>query len=108
MTSEFRDEKLRESLMHLAAEFVLLNSNRTSLITVTNLALKDYGRSATVLFTVLPATKEHDALDFLKRSRSDFREFVKLKLQVRLIPRFDFEIDLGEKNRQKIDELSRS
>ena len=50
--------------------------------------------------------KEKAALDFLKRIRSEFRTHLMEKARMRRIPFFDFEIDYGEKNRQKIDEIS--
>ena len=51
---------------------------------------------------------EKAALDFLKRQRSAFREFAMEKSRMGRIPFFDFELDSGEKNRQKIDEISRN
>ncbi len=44
----------------------------------------------------------------MKRKRAEFREFFKGKARMRALPFFDFEIDKGEKNRQKIDEIARS
>ncbi len=104
--SEFRSEKLNELFMHCSAEFVALNSNRTSLITVTNFVLSDDEKRATIFVTVLPTDKEKGALEFLKRQRPELREFIKKKVRTRVIPFVDFAIDNGEKNRQKIDLLS--
>ena len=103
----YRDQKLREALLHIAATFVAESSNRTSLITVTGMTLSPDGKNADILVTVLPRDKEKEALDFLKRQRSDFRKCVQEKILTRSIPLFDFNIDHGEINRQKIDELSR-
>jgi ribosome-binding factor A len=36
------------------------------------------------------------------------REFLKKNMRTKIIPFVDFAIDLGEKNRQKIDELLRA
>ena len=55
---------------------------------------------------MLPVDKEKAAYDFLKRMRSEFRTYLMGKARMRRIPFFDFEIDGGEKNRQKIDEIS--
>lgn len=104
--SDFRSQKLNELFMHCAAEFVALNSNRTSLITVTNFILSDDEKRATIFITVLPTDKEKGALDFLKRQRPEMREYIKSKVRTRAIPFVDFVIDNGEKNRQKIDLLS--
>ena len=101
-----RNEKLKEFIRIIAAEFIQRESNGTSLITITNVSLSDNGGQSTIYFTVLPADKEKAALDFLKRMRGEFRTHLMEKARMRRIPFFDFEIDFGEKNRQKIDEIS--
>jgi ribosome-binding factor A len=107
VNKEARGGRMKEIIRVLATSFISLESNYTSLITVTGVDLSKKGDHATVMFTVLPEDKEDDALDFLKRKRADFREYVKKESRLARIPFFDFEIDMGEKNRQKIDEISR-
>lgn len=102
-----RHERLQEELRHLAGRFLTLNSNKSSLITVTAVRLSPDDKIATVLFTVFPDEFEKTALEFAKRKRSDFKEFVRQESIIARIPHLDFEIDLGEKNRQRIDELSK-
>ncbi len=107
MTSD-RDQKLKDVIREAAAEFLQREGNYTSILTVTDVSLSDRGSQATIFFTVLPENKEKGALDFVKRKRADFRDFFKNKARMRALPFFDFAIDKGEKNRQKIDEISRS
>lgn len=95
-----------ETFSHLAAEFINKESNRQSLITVTGTRMSSDGKRADILLTVLPEDKEYDAIEFLKRKRSEFRDFVKTNTRGRIIPLFDFVVDEGEKNRQEIDRLS--
>ena len=57
------------------------------------------------IITVFPEIHEKTALEFAKRKRSEFKEFVKENSKLGRIPMMDFEIDFGEKNRQKIDSL---
>ena len=102
-----RNEKVRNLIKELAAQFLGRENNRTSLITVTDCNVSPDLKKATIFFTVLPTNKEHDALEFSKRKRSDLREFFKKNMQTKSIPFIDFSIDQGEKNRQKIDELLR-
>ena len=45
-------------------------------------------------------------LAFAKRKRSEFREYLKKHSALQRLPTVDFEIDYGEKNRQRIDEIS--
>ncbi|MDO8510207.1 MAG: ribosome-binding factor A [bacterium] len=101
-----RNEKVAELLKHLAAEFLQSESNRRSLITVTGIRLKDDLSKAAILVTVYPAEKEEAALDFIKRRVSDLKDYVKKHSRLGRVPLLSFEIDAGEKNRQKIDELS--
>ena len=91
--------------MKLAADFVERVSNKKSIITITSIDLSPDMKEAKVLFTVLPDSGEERALEFLKRQRSDFRDYVKKDWNMKFIPFFDFELDKGEKHRQRIDEL---
>lgn len=103
-----RDQKLKDVIREAAAEFLQREGNYTSILTVTDVSLSDRGNEATIFFTVLPENKEKGALDFVKRKRADFRLYFKNKARMRALPYFDFEIDKGEKNRQKIDEIARN
>jgi ribosome-binding factor A len=105
---EHRDEKLKDLIKKNAAEFMQRESNYTSIITITDVSISDRGQRATIFFTVLPDSKEKAALGFAKRSRAEFREFFAKNARMRALPFFDFEIDGGEKNRQHIDEISRT
>ncbi len=100
-----RQERVKELLRHLAAEFVSSAANTTPLITVTDVRVPPNFSEATVLVTVYPDRDEEAALLFLKRKRGELRTFVKARTKLKTIPRFDFTIDEGEKKRQRIDEL---
>ncbi len=105
-TQEHKDGRMKDIIKTLAAEFVERESNRTSLITITHVELIDRGREARIYVTVLPDSMSDDALDFLKRMRSDLRSYVTEKSRLFRIPKFDFLLDVGEKNRQRIEEIS--
>ena len=60
--NSLRDEKMMGQIKELAARFFSLESNRTSLITVTSVSLSDNGKEATVFFTVFPEDKEDAVL----------------------------------------------
>lgn len=104
--SENKKIRAEKIIRDLAANFLTMESNRKSLITVTRVEIRGGGKTANIFFTVLPENQEKAAIDFAKRKRSDFREFVKSNSRLMIIPFFDFEIDKGEKARQKIDGLS--
>ncbi len=100
-----RNERIKEILHDMAARFLTVHGNGSSLMTVTHVDLTPDGKRATILFTVFPQDFEKTALEFAKRKRSDFKEFVKDNSKLGRIPLLDFNIDSGEKNRQKIDTL---
>ncbi len=100
--------KVTENIMHLAAEFFRLKSNRRSLITITKADLSPNFSESTIYFTVLPTEYEEEALNFAKRKRREFKLYVKKHVSMKKIPFFDFAIDEGEKHRQRIDEISRN
>ena len=103
-----RSEKIIEILRDLGARFLLLHGNKSSLMTVTRVELTRDEKCATIFFTVFPVNFEKTALEFAKRKRSEFKAFVKENSKLGMIPMMDFEIDFGEKNRQKIDNLLNS
>ncbi|HZS42766.1 MAG TPA: ribosome-binding factor A [Candidatus Paceibacterota bacterium] len=102
----YRQEKTTELIRHLASEFIERESGGNGLITITHVSVSDDYKEAMILFTVYPEKEEKAALDFLKRRRTDFKHYVKQKSRIGRVPFFDFELDYGEKNRQKIDAIS--
>ncbi|HBB49359.1 TPA: hypothetical protein DEQ22_01830 [Candidatus Nomurabacteria bacterium] len=103
-----RNEKVANQIKELAAQFLERENDRTSLITVTTASCSPDLKRATIFITVLPDSKERAALGFVKRQLKELREFLKKNIPIKIIPFLDAEIDLGEKNRQKIDELLRN
>ena len=102
-----RNEKVANQIKELAAQFLERENDRTSLITVMYATCSPNLKRATIFITVFPVTKENSALMFVKRRLKDLREFLKKNMPIKIIPFLDVAIDLGEKNRQKIDELLR-
>lgn len=103
---DYRDIRQKELLGHLASEFIASESNRKSLITVTNTEVTKDFKKALIFVTVFPENQEKAVLDFLKRQRSTFKQYVKANSKLPRVPQFDFMIDSGEKSRQRIDEIS--
>jgi ribosome-binding factor A len=102
-----KDEKIKEVIRELASEFISRESNRTSLITVTAVELFSRGARAKVLFTVMPESQEAAVLDFMTRQLSSLREYIGEHVRMMRVPFLDVGIDVGEKNRQRIDEIER-
>lgn len=103
-----KDQRLTELVQHLVAEYVSRESNRTSLITVTAAVISDKFQRVTVFITVMPESYEEAALTFLRRQVNEIREYIRTRARIGVIPFLTFELDKGEKNRQHIDDISRS
>ncbi len=103
-----RTNKVGNQIKELAAEFLSKENNKTSLITVISANVSPDLKKGTIFITVLPTSKEKTALEFAKRKRPELRDFLKKNLSIKTIPFIDISIDMGEKNRQKIDELLRA
>lgn len=101
-----RHDKLEEAVREVAAEFLVREANRNSLITVTRVMLSEDMKRATIFITVLPEESEKPALEFANRNRTELRDFYKKRVRGGMPPDIKFEIDLGEKNRLRLDELS--
>jgi ribosome-binding factor A len=97
--------QLAEQLKELAATFVGLESNRRTLITITDVALTDALDRVTFLVSVYPQESEGPALGFLLRKRGECRTYIKTHLPIARIPHVEFALDEGDKKRQRIDEL---
>lgn len=101
-----RQEKVSKLIKKLSAEFIQRESSGQSLITVTDCTISADLKKATIFISVLPEKSENFALEFIRRKRSEIRSHIKKNTRMRVLPFVDVEIDKGEKNRQKIDELS--
>jgi ribosome-binding factor A len=103
-----RQNKVAEEVAHQAGQFLAANIRAGgSLVTVTRADISSDLRNVTIFVSVLPKSREQDSLRELKRLRTDFHEYLKEKTVLRDVPTVDFELDIGEENRRRIDELTR-
>jgi ribosome-binding factor A len=103
-----RPTKMIGLIKEVVAKFIQENNNGTSLITVTNADISPDFKNAKIYITVIPESMEKGALDFCKRKRKDLKLHLKKRLDTRIIPFIDIELDKGEKLRRRIDEISMS
>lgn len=101
-----RHERIQEALRVGAAEFLAREANRQSLVTVTRAMLSDDSKRGTIFITVLPDDAQEAAVAFANRNRREFVDFLKTRVKGGIPHQIEFEIDFGEKNRQRLDELS--
>ena len=105
--SGHHNDRALEVIAHEAAGFIAREAGSNSLITVTRAIFTSQSKDrVTVFITVFPDDKIHAALAFLERQRQEFSDHLKKHTRLRPLPRIEFMQDDGEKNRQRIDELS--
>ena len=98
-------EKINKEMRKLFAQFIERESNKESLVTVTRCEISSDRKNIDVLVSVFPVDMEEKVIKFLDRRKWDARDYMKKRIQTRVIPFVNFKIDAGEKNRQKIDQL---
>lgn len=102
-----RQIQFAEEVAHAASLFLLRESNHESLITVTRADTTSDLKHARIYLSVLPSRFEDDALLFAQRRTTDFRQYLKAHTRLGHLPHIDWLLDEGEKNRQRIDDLTR-
>ena len=103
-----KDLKLKEILRELAAEYFSRQSNHQSLITITDVEVFNHGSKARILITVMPENAEQSVIEFMHRQLTEFRQHVMENSRIGHVPFFEVAVDVGEKNRQRMDELSKN
>jgi len=103
--STHKHKRAMTIIAQAASAFISRESTNQSLITLTRATPSKDGRSLTLFIGVLPENHERAALSFLARHKHDLFEHIKKTTSIDFIPRIEFVIDAGEKNRQRIDEL---
>lgn len=100
-----RLQKLNKEMRKAFSEFIERESNKRSLVTVTRCDTSPDLANVIVYVSVFPTDAEKQVIAFLNRRRYDARTHMKKRVVSRRIPQVEFMIDLGEKNRQHIDQL---
>ncbi len=103
-----RQNKVAEEIAHQAGEFLARTIKAGgALVTVTRAVIAPDLKYVTIFVSVFPKSSEEASLKELKRLRTDFHDYLKARTALRNVPTVDFVIDIGEENRQRIDELTR-
>ncbi len=103
--ADFHKTRRIAAIRDLAAKFFGERSNRSSLITVTKATLSADRSAVSIGVTILPDSQQEAALDFAKRHLGDLRQYIGTHAKIGNVPYLTIEIDGGEKNRQRVDEL---
>jgi len=102
----FKGTKKAAMLTELAAQYIAREAGRNTLITPMRTHLSRDGKYATIFVSVFPTEEGEHAIVFLMRHKDLFRSYLKSHARFPVLPYITFEIDYGELNRQRLDELS--
>ena len=102
---ERRTNKLSDLWRDLLSQFLEKESDRQTIITITHVELMHESKKARCYISFSPPEKENVALGSARRRAGKARKFLATRTKMRFVPELEFELDLGEKNRQRIDEL---
>ena len=102
-----RQEKLNTLFAKLLARFLQSTASDSSIVTVTHFDIATDMHSAHSYLSVFPEKNEAAVLAAIEKNRDELAEFLRKNTSMKFLPRIYFEIDKGEKNRQRIDELLR-
>ncbi len=100
-----RQDRVASVITRIAAEFLKDEANPSPLITVTRSNISPDLKQASVFVSVLPEKDEDKAMIFLMRKQHALRSYAKKHLSMKRLPFFEFVLDKGERNRQRIDDV---
>ena len=92
-------------IKNLAAEFFGREAFKDPLITVTDASVSDDLRTVKIFISVFPESGNEKALGFAERKRGLLADYFKSHSKLGRIPFIQVEIDAGEENRRRIEEL---
>ncbi len=106
MKDERKHDRMESLVGRLAAQYLAREPIGDALITITQVKLSEDKANATIFFTAYPEIKEVECLKSAKGRVAELRSFIDEHARIGRIPFLSFQIDRGEKNRQRIDEIS--
>lgn len=101
----YRQERVSSLLARLIPEFIAEHWFSPSRVAVSRIEVSKALKEAIVYVIISPESQEKAALRELAAMRLKLYNEVAGILKTKFTPRFEFRIDKGEKNREKIEEL---
>jgi ribosome-binding factor A len=101
----FKDTKKSMMLTELAGQYIAREAGRSTLITPLRTHISKDRKHATIYVSVFPTDQGEHAITFLMRHKDLFRTYLKSHARFPVLPYITFEIDYGELNRQRLDEI---
>ena len=103
-----RDDRAVSILLENIGRYIAREAGRSTLITPTRATFSKDRKNATIYVSVYPEAQEGKALEFLMRHKDLFRNELKKTTRFARLPFIWFELDEGERARQRFDEVSRN
>lgn len=105
--SNERDNRAISILLENAGRYIAREAGRSTLITPTRATFAKDRKNATIFVTVFPEGQDDQALAFLMRHKDLFRNELKKTARFARLPFIRFELDRGERARQKFEDAVR-
>lgn len=101
----YRQERVSSLLARLVSEFIAEHWFGLSRVAVSRIEVSKALKEAIVYVIISPESQEKAALKELAAMRLKLYNEVSVKLKTKFTPRFEFRIDKGEKNRERVEKL---
>ncbi len=102
-----RRDRFVPTLQKYVATFLEQAFSGDTIITVTRISVSKDLRKATIFVSIYPSERAQVVFEKIKGRARELRSYVKSHLESKIVPFFDFELDKGEENRQRVEELFR-
>ena len=103
MTSR-RQEKVNSLLRRFVSSF-LVKEKSSAIVTITRIETSKDLKIAKIFISIFPESKETETIKLLKLKTGELHKFIGSRIKMKFLPHLEFEIDKGEKERQKIEKL---
>lgn len=102
-----RNERAVSILLERVGAYIAREAGRETLITPTRATFSKDRKNATIFVSVFPEAQEGKALEFLMRHKDIFRNELKKTTRFVRLPFIWFELDKGERARQRFEEATK-
>lgn len=100
-----RTDKVNSLLRNIVSSFIGREFKNGAIITVTHVDVINDLKKAKIFISIFPDNKSDEIMKLLQNKSWDLKKYAQPLLKMKFLPEFEFEIDYGEKNRQKLEEI---
>ncbi len=100
-----RQEKFNSLLKNLISSFLCKELDKNCVMTITRVETPKDFKTAKIFISIFPENREKEIMKFLKSKAGDLRRYIGSQIKTKFLPFLEFEIDEGNKNVKRIEEL---